>query len=199
MRAAGRRNGVAKVFHPDAARLEAIGFKSVAHVPVLFDGKQHYSREYNRYLRERALLEWHPSGEDAADYPSPGTLRNIAHLLKNWIEWSEASSIAFAAATYGDVLKYQRDQESGRWSSEGKKLNPRTANARADEVTNFLKWAAEKALRPRFKVKHFQARVGQMGGRPARTVLSRAGRAKEPHSDSVLTAFRLPKAEEVRT
>lgn len=197
-RAAGRRNGVAKVFHPDAARLEAIGFKSVAHVPVLFDGKQRYCRAYNRYLRARALLEWHPSGENAADYPSRGTLRNIAHSLKNWIEWLEASSIAFVSADYDDVLQYQRDQETGRWSSEGKKLKPGTANARADEATHFLKWAAEKGLRPPFKLKQFQPRGGPMGGKPGRTALSRAGRAKEPHSDSVLAAFMLPKSEEVR-
>jgi integrase len=190
---------MAKVFHPDAARLEGIGFESVAHVPVLFDGKQRYCREYNRYLRERAVLEWHPSGENGGDYPSRGTLRNVAHYLKNWIEWSEASSITFATADYADVLQYQKDQESGRWSSEGKKLKPRTANARADEVTHFLKWAAEKALRPPFKVPQFDVRVGPMGGKAARTTLSRAGRAKEPHSDSVLVAFRLPKSEEVRT
>jgi hypothetical protein len=30
----------------------------------------------------------------------------------------------------------------------------------------FLKWAAEKALRPPFKVKHFHARLGPMGGNP---------------------------------
>lgn len=189
---------MAKVFHPDAARLATIGFKSVAHVPVLFDGKQRYCRECNRYLRARALLEWHPSGEDAADYPSGRTLTNIADSLKNWIEWSEASLISFTSAAYSDVLQYQKDQETGRWSSKGKKLKPGTANARADEATHFLTWAAENGLRPSFKVQQLRTRVGPMGGRPVRTVLSRAGRAKEPHSNSVLAAFMLPKSEEVR-
>jgi hypothetical protein len=171
---AGRRNGVAKVFHPDAARLKELGFESVAHVPVLFDGRHRYCRHYNRYLQERARLEWHPTGD--ADIPGAQTLKNIAHHLANWIEWCEASSIEFSAATYEDVLQYQEDQETGRWSAKGGALNPATANVRADEATHFLTWAAAMAIRPAFDVKRFSVKSRRPGGPP---VLARVGRAKE--------------------
>jgi hypothetical protein len=60
-RAAGRRT-MAKVFHPDPERLAARGYKAFAEVPNVFDSSGKYCREHNRYLRERARLEWHPSG-----------------------------------------------------------------------------------------------------------------------------------------
>jgi hypothetical protein len=50
-----------KVFQPNADRIAKLGFASVAHDPVIFDSRQRYCREYNRYLRERAELDWRPS------------------------------------------------------------------------------------------------------------------------------------------
>jgi len=60
-RAAGRQCGMVKIFQPNAERIAKLGFASVAHVPVIFDSRQRYCREYNRYLRERAELDWRPS------------------------------------------------------------------------------------------------------------------------------------------
>jgi hypothetical protein len=78
-------SGKAKVFFPDSKKLKRLGFESVAHVPVIFDGDHRYCCEYNRYLRERATLDWSPKG-DASDYPRPKTLAVIAHHLANWIK-----------------------------------------------------------------------------------------------------------------
>lgn len=70
---------MAKMFMPDPKRLSDLGFASVAHVPVLFDGKHRYCQIHNRFLRERALGEWSPKaaadptfgGEIPAREPSP--------------------------------------------------------------------------------------------------------------------------------
>jgi hypothetical protein len=79
---AGRRS-MAKVVTPDPQRLTERGYESVAHVPVIFDSQGRYCREHNRYLRERARLEWHPGG--GADIPRGRTLGNIAERLLNFI------------------------------------------------------------------------------------------------------------------
>jgi integrase len=184
---------MAKVFRPDLERLKKIGFQSVAHVPVLFDGKQRYCRSYNRYLRERSRLEWRPPG--GGDFPSPQTLKNIADYLSNWIEWCEFTASDWTTVTYEDVLKYQEDQESGRWSAKGNPLEPPTANARTDEVVHFLNWAASRSLRPALDVKYFSVKSGGPGNR---TVMARAGRAREDRSAIDMEAFRLPLPEEVR-
>jgi hypothetical protein len=49
--------------------LKKLGFETVAHVPVLFDSNSRYCREFNRYLRERATLEWVPKGTKKAVLP----------------------------------------------------------------------------------------------------------------------------------
>jgi integrase len=187
------RRGMAKVFQPDPERLKKRDFESVAHVPVLFDGKQRYCRAYNRYLRERALLEWSPPG--ARDYPGPQTLKNMADYLCNWIEWCEAKSHDWATVSYRDVLTYQADQENGHWSAKGEPLKPSTANARTDEVTHFLTWADAAGLRGKFDVKQTPIKSSWPG---RGMVMARAGKAKEDRSSVDLKAFRLPMPEEVR-
>ncbi|MBX9827480.1 MAG: site-specific integrase [Xanthobacteraceae bacterium] len=179
-----------------------LGYERIAHVPVLFDGQHRYCREYNRYLRERATLEWTPPGS-TADYPGELSLRASAYHLSNWIKWCEKHGIAFGTATYDHVLRYQQDQEKGRWSSTGKPLEPSTANARADEVTFCLTWGASRKLRGPFDVK--TVRVGLParhvgGGRTmaARTVQRRVGRAKESYSTAVADAFLLPTPADVK-
>jgi len=195
--------GMATVFRPDRDRLSELGYAAVAHVPVLFDSEQRYCREYNRYLRDRATLEWTPPGSNA-DFPTERTLRNIAYHLSNWIEWCEKRGVTFKTATYDDVLQYQSDQAKGRWSSTGKKLAAGTANARADEVTTCLIWGAATKLRDAFDVKLVSVSLPARslgGGRmlATRTVKRRVGRAKESSTSAVADAFLLPAPEEVRT
>lgn len=191
-RQAGRRR-MAKVFTPNRDRLAERGYASVAHVPVLFDGQARYCRAHNRYLRERAEIEWHPGG--GADYPRDRTLKNIADSLCNFIQWSEARGVQFTTATYADVLRYQREQVSGVWSTQGK-LEPSTANQRADEATSFLRWAAHRGLRPAFDVKRFFAGRNPLAAHGP--LMARAGRAKENRTTTTAGHFVLPTRQEVK-
>lgn len=191
----GRQCGMVKVFQPNPERIAKLGFASVAHVPVIFDSRQRYCREYNRYLRERAELDWRPSG-GFHDHPRPRTLKTIADNLSNWIRWCESRDVAWQTTTYDEVLIYQNEQKSGDWSSSGKPLAPNTCNGRADDVTHFLTWAAERGLRGTFKVKR-AVQHKLIAGR-MRAVSVRPGRLKEAYSGSKVDAFALPKAVEIR-
>jgi len=193
--------GMAKIHHPDPERFESLGYGAFARVPVLFDSAGRYCRAHNRYLRERAELDWHPAG--GGDFLRDRTLEKIGECLINFICWCEARSVDFRTAAYKqDVLRYQNEQISGKWSEDGGKLEPSTANQRADEATNFLRWAAEKGLRGPFEIKEF-FRTGrstnfaaQRGAHHA-PVKVRAGRAKENPTTKTASLFVLPTADAV--
>jgi len=185
---------MAKVFFPDRERLAAKGYAAVAHVPVLFDSGGRYLRQHNRYLRERARLEWHPGS--GADILRARTLSNIADRLKNFVMWCEARAADWRTISYARVLEYQTEQIDGRWSDLGRKLLPSTANERADEATSFVRWAAERKLRGPFDVKMFPKRGSrELGIGPA---LVRIGRAKEDVISPEQAGFILPEPQEVR-
>lgn len=93
---------MAKVFHPDQDRLAAKGYAALAHVPVLFGTDGRYLREHNRYLRERAMLKWHPGG--GGDVPSERTLENIANCLVNFLKWCDARGVDWRTIGYDRVL-----------------------------------------------------------------------------------------------
>jgi integrase len=190
---AGRRS-MAKVFFPDPQGLIKRGYESVAHVPVIFDSVGRYCREHNRYLRERARLEWHPGG--GADVPRGRTLGNIAERLLNLMLWCEARGVQWRTATYDDVLCYQNEQIAGKWSRDGRRLSPSTVNQRADEATSFLRWAAERGLRGPFEVKTIQRSAGTKLKYGPKTV--RIGRAKEDVISLDTGSFVLPTPEEIR-
>ncbi|MHC2313701.1 integrase [Bradyrhizobium diazoefficiens] len=194
-RGAGRQCGMVKVFQPNADRIAKLGFASVAHVPVIFDSRQRYCREYNRYLRERAELDWRPSG-GFGDRPRPRTLKTMADNLGNWIRWCESRNIAWQTATYNDVLVYQDAQDSGEWSAAGDSLACNTSNARADDATHFLTWSAQRGLRAEFTVKYAVQR--KLIGGNMRTTTVRSGRLKEARPESQVEAFKLPAPDEVR-
>lgn len=194
-RDAGRRYGMVKVFQPNADRIAKLGFASVAHVPVIFDSRQRYCREYNRYLRERAELDWRPSAS-FHDRPRPRTLKTIADNLGNWIRWCESKGLTWQDASYDDVLAYQHEQDSGDWAKSGVSLARSTSNGRADDATHFLNWAAQRGLRHKFKIGS-TVQQKRIGGR-MRTVTVRPGRLKEPRGESAVDAFRLPQPAEVR-
>jgi integrase len=185
---------MAKVFFPNRERLSAKGYAAVAHVPVLFDTNGRYLREHNRYLRERARLEWHPGA--GGDILRPRTLSNIADKLKNFATWCAARSVDWRTVTYARILDYQSEQIDGRWSVLGGKLLPSTANERADEATSFVRWAADRRLRGPFDVKMFVTRGSRaLGVGPAPV---RSGRAKEDIISPEQAGFVLPEREEVR-
>jgi integrase len=193
-RPAGHQS-MATVFHPDPQRLARLGYAApITHVPVLFDSASRYCRAHNRYLRERAMLEWHPGA--GSDVPRPTTLKNIADNLSNFIQWCETRGASWQEVKYAEVLAYQREQISGRWSCRGKKLEASTANHRADEATSFLRWAAERGLRGPFDAQMFFRTVRTKFG--AAQVMVRAGRAKENLTTKTEKQFKLPKATAVK-
>ena len=186
---------MANVFQPDRAHLTAKGYEAVAHVPVIFDSNGGYLREHNRYLRERAMLKWHPGG--GGDVPSDRTLENIADCLVNFVKWCEARGADWRTIGYDRVLGYQDEQMKGKWSrSRGAKLLPSTANQRTDEVTSFLRWAEFRGLRGSFDVQLFVRSVSRTLELAPRLV--RPGRAKEDLISPDQAGFVLPEPEEIR-
>lgn len=197
---------MAAVFFPDQDRLTRLGFGRVAHVPVLFDRRQRYCRDVNRYMRARATLEWHPSASGIAagrDYPGGASLRAMAYELGNFTAWCENRQLDWRTLDYDEVLDYQRDLVEGRWSSHSRrKLKAATANARADQATHFLRWASDQRLRGPIKIPSITKTRGIQTGRSSvsvtATTLVRAGRAKRSHTEQVARIVMLPTVEEVR-
>ncbi|ANY77103.1 hypothetical protein BB934_01780 [Microvirga ossetica] len=189
------------------------GFGSIAHVPVVFDSTSNYCREVNRYLRERATLDWVPQGAKKVVLLAERSLENIARNLGNFIEWCKACNSDehrknrpgfddWRSLTYEDVLQYQRDQRSGAWSKDRRKLTPETANGRADTATDFLQWAAQRGLRPPFQVKLTTVRNKANSAKLSRSRITsrhfRVGREKASRSKALQTALSLPRVDEVR-
>ncbi len=193
------------VFFPDAARLTDLGFGLVAHVPVVFDERHRYCSILNRYLRERARREWHPSYLDGnalrrIDFPRSQTLRRIAYYLADFGAWLTSTKRDWTKIDYEDVLTYQQDQISGKWSA-GRPLKPVTANSRADEATFFLQWAAGGGLREPFRVGRVSVSRTFQTGKSSRSLLThssvRPGRAKVSRTSDMDTLIALPRPEEI--
>ncbi len=208
---------MAEVHLPDEARLRSAGFASVAHVPALFGrsegppARRFYCREYNRYLRERALLEWTPRGRAADEleraglrlsYPTRKSLRGYAERLANFDDWLVATKRDWRAVRYTEdiVLGYQADMVAGRWAKGGSGLKAATVNVRVQEACLFLRWAAERGLRRPFAMlaspvgTSVRSGTSSRGGR-AMVVQARAG-APPREPEMVLT---IPTAEKVGT
>jgi hypothetical protein len=72
----------------------------------------------------------------------------------NWYLRDRATrGLDWTEITYDDIIRYQDDQADGSWSTDGRRLGSGTINHRADEATNFLRWAAFHKLRPPIEVK----------------------------------------------
>ena len=165
---------MAEVFRPDEEALRHAGFGAVCHVPVLFGktrnspAQKHYLREFNRYLRERALLEWVPVDRTTAAqikrlgdtkklrYPTRCSLGSYAERLANFDDWLAETNRGWRTVEYTRdiVLGYQADMLSGRWSETGRKLTPATVKVRLAEACLFLSWAAARGYRHVFDVVH---------------------------------------------
>jgi hypothetical protein len=209
---------MATVFRPNADRLKTLGFASIAHVPVIFDSNEKYCRDLNRYLRERATLQWEPTKRGNVlgrrqRFPKHATLLNIAYCLSNFIEWCEhQAEIAKTTAdkakfdwrnlVYDDLLRYQADQRNGIWSAHNRPLRPETANTRTDQATHFLTWAATRGLRSKLDVKLTTTRRILSFGNSTKprevTHIVRAGTEPVSRSRAWQIAQRLPTPEEVR-
>jgi len=136
------------------------GFAEVAHVPFLLDRDGRYLDEVNRYIRERALLEWFPENAFPAghasmrrgglSYPTVTSLRTLADRLKNFLEWCSARELDWRCLEYTKhmVNRYQTEMLSGKWSFSGKELHGSTINRRTDEAILLVAWAEQAGLRP---------------------------------------------------
>lgn len=181
--------------------MRALGYAKLAYVPFLISSDGSYPVEANRYLRERANLEWRPkvSGSDSRlrfnTRPTIKSLDAMARRIMEFLLWCQSFSPAldWRKVNYMDDLLgvWQESLLLGKGSRSGRKLSHATINARLSEACLFLGWAAERGYRDKFDVqlkaikvdystgsgskshKRFQgvARVGGLAERPARIEL----------------------------
>jgi len=180
---------MAFLFRRDREFLARHGFDAVAHVPFLLNGDLSYADEANRFLRERALLDWHPSnrsGEPTAKVrtPAENTIFALARDLENFLSYVDVNDSDWRSLDYLQILRtYQADQLSGAWSERGEPLAPATINRRVGTVCEFLSWAGDRGLRPSFRVMGSRSTVRDRSGTATanryRDVVGRAGRVRE--------------------
>lgn len=206
-----------RVHTPVRALMKEHGYEQVAHVPFIIDSDGSYLKEPNRYLRERALLEWLP--EHAAgisnvmvgnppcqklSYPTAKSLATLAAKLLNFMKWCAQKNVDWRQAEYTKdiVLGYQADMKSGAWSRDKKGLGGRTINQRGGEATLFLSWTEQRGLRSKTAERFFVPRrrmrtpiaSGESSHKSFEEHDSRAGKA---HVEPPL--FFLPEPEAVAT
>ncbi|MEI4522050.1 hypothetical protein [Pseudomonas sp. CCNWLW23] len=151
-----------KVIFPDAKKMEDLGYAKLAYVPFLIGADGDYPVEANRYLRERACLEWRPSipGKQGSyrfnTRQTVASLDAMARRLMEFLLWCNNSTplICWKDVVYLDDLidKWQVGMLSGSASRSRKKLAVETINARVAEACYFLSWAAERGYREAFYV-----------------------------------------------
>lgn len=202
---------MAQRFRPDEARLTALGYRSIAHVPVVFASDGRYLRKVNRYLRERATLAWPESIQlklatgRPIKYPRTQTLLKIADSLVNFSDWLEARSYDWRRIQYTSLRLYAKEQREGRWSranrdgsDQNRRLTDGTIKPRLGYATDFLNWAAAHGLRPAFDVPNValaRSFASETSSRPAvRRACAPAGRFRQNPIN-----LRLPTVHELRT
>lgn len=173
---------MAYLFRRTSTALQSAGFQAVAHVPFILYCDMSYADEVNRFLRERALADWHPNnrhGEPASRVrvPSENTIFAISRDLENFLTYVEIAGLNWRVLTYKELLAgYQADQSNGAWSERGAPLAPSTINRRVGSVCEFLTWACDRGLRGSFEVLEGRS----TSGRHSRKALTRMGRVREP-------------------
>jgi integrase len=191
------------------------GFAEVAHVPFLLDSDGRYLDEVNRYIRERALLEWLPedafptgklrSGLGRSSYPTVTSLRTLANRLSNFLAWCSARGLDWRRVEYTKhiVNRYQTEMLSGEWSLRSRELHGSTINRRTDEAILLLAWADQAGFRPsdappfnvpRASRRRHRKSTGSSSRSSVATIESRAGRV-----NTVPQLFSLPSPSEVAT
>lgn len=151
-----------KVIFPDPQQMKDLGYAKLAYIPFLIAADGDYPVEANRYLRERACLEWRPSisGKPGCyrfnTRQTVESLDAMARRLMEFLLWCESSipTIYWKDVVYLDDLldKWQVGMLSGSASRSRKKLAIETVNSRVSEACSFLSWAAERGYRDTFSV-----------------------------------------------
>jgi integrase len=145
----------------DVELFKAAGLERVSKIPHLFDDDGNHLREPSQFLRELALREWPPKNNAGRTIfspmkrrPSPGSLDTYAYRLANFFDWLKKRKLwklkkdrlCLNNLNYDHILRFQNEQASGKWAQSGRKLNSKTANARADVADWFLCWASDRGL-----------------------------------------------------
>lgn len=160
------------VWPPDKFFVER-SIPKLQHVPLLIE-EGVYPIEANRYVEERSLGEWAPDMESDEDDPTVLTKKSRANLASRlcafffWLNQDQQRD--WRTLDYAGVLNYQHGLQLGTGNATGRQLEPGSINAYVDEACSFLKWAAVRGLRDRFKVPRRQKRVrGSSSGSHARS------------------------------
>lgn len=177
-----------KLVFPNAGDLTSAGFGKVANVPAIFDSEPGYARLPSRFLIDRAIGSWDPSGRGAKPNPRPPSrisIKNFGYWLCNALEWAEVRGFDLMTCDYTTVLigRYQTEMLKGIWSQDQNPLSPSTVNARVDLALEFQMWCADKGHREPFFIPT-QTRSYYVGSHTnsrsheAKTVESRRGKVK---------------------
>jgi integrase len=134
--------------------LTCSGFGRFAHIPFILGHDLEYLDHVNRFLRDRAWGLWTPETGVASPFAkrkilSENTISAYSRDLENFWSYLETKNLKWEILTYLDILDgYDRDMASGAWSATGDRLSNATINRRVDRAVEFLKWAADRNLRP---------------------------------------------------
>lgn len=151
-----------RVIFPDPNRMHALGYSKLAYVPFLIADDGSYPIEANRYLRERACLEWRPKieyGDGRFRFNvslTTNSLEAMARRLMEFLLWCDKEKYpsAWREVSYQDDLieKWQVGMLNGSASRSHRRISNETVNARISEACYFLIWAAERGYRADFEV-----------------------------------------------
>lgn len=132
-------------------------------------GTDHGVRQINRYLQDRYLGRWQPrmSTRRRRFRPSPGTVKQSASRLNNFLNWLSTKDLFWEEITELHLDEYARDMESGDWTSDEKSepLAASTIASRQSEVLQVMLWEktnGERSFEP--MVSHAKFVESDLGG-----------------------------------
>lgn len=175
-----------RVIFPDPARMNALGYPKLAYAPFLLADDGSYPIEANRYIRERACLEWRPSlgiENQRLRFNISQTVKSLeamARRLMEFLLWCEnTSGLSWREVNYRDDLldSWQVGMLDGSASRSRTKLSNQTVNLRIAEACYFLTWAAERGFRKPFEILQKTARApnARLLRRNSKSGVSRVG------------------------
>lgn len=151
-----------RVLFPDPLRMHALGYPKLAYVPFLVSDDGSYPKEANRYLRERACLEWRPKfgfGDERFRFNTIQTvssLEGMARRIMEFLLWCDKAKLpgGWREVDYQNDLvgKWQSGMLDGSASRSKTRISNDTVNSRISEACYFLTWAAERGYRHEFEV-----------------------------------------------
>lgn len=181
-----------RVFFPNPERMIELGYQKLAYVPFLVGEDGSYPAEANRYLRERACLEWQPSageGTMLTRFTVRQTVQSrdaMARRLMEFLLFCESEGLDWREVRYLDdvIDKWQVGMLSGSASRTKKKLGNDTVNARVSEACYFLIWSSERGFRKPFDMIYKVNRGVNSGRRIVKKTgaVSRVGELPTIHS-----------------